>query len=121
MVLSWCNKIIELSKAGEILHAQDYLEKCKKDKLLSQEEIKKLDKLVLDWGALIIQECLSDPKVTYSLYNTLRRVTEWDDETLMNQLNISQKSLENIKNFKIRSSKVIEKMLAGLYRFLRII
>ena len=120
-MLGYYNKIIELSKTGEISAAKDYFEKCKKGKLLSQEEIEKLDKLVLDWGALIIQECLADAKVARSLYNALRRVTGWDDETITKQLNISKNSLENIKNSKIRSRRVIENMLAGLYRFMKII
>jgi hypothetical protein len=120
-MLSYYDKIISLSKAGEILDANDYFEKYKKRKFLSQEEIEELDKLVLDWGALIIQECLADPKATYSLYNTLRRVTGWDDETLSKELNISKRSLENIQSFKIRSRKAIERMVVGLYRFLEII
>lgn len=121
MMLSYYNKIIEVLKAGKILDAQKYFEESKKEKLLSQEEIEKLDKLVLDWGEIIVQECLADPKVAYNLYKTLQRVTRWDDETLSKQLNISIKSLENVQNLKMRSRKVIENMVMGLYRFLEII
>ena len=121
MVVSYYDKIIEVLKAGKILDAQKYFEKGKREKSLRQEEIEKLDKLALDWGALILQECLVDPKLAHNFYRTLQRVTGWDDETLGKQLNISTKSLENVRNLKLRSSKVIENMIVGLYRFLKII
>jgi hypothetical protein len=121
IVVGYYNKIIEVLKAGEILDAQKYFEKYKKERLLSQEEIERLDKLILDWGAIIVQECLADPQITYNLYKTLQRVTEWDDKTLSEQINISKKSLKDIQNFKLMSRKVIQDMVIGLYRYLKII
>lgn len=115
------NKIIEALRAGGVLDAQKYFERYKKKRLLNQEEIERLDKLVLDWGAIIVQECLADPQITYNLYKPLQRITEWNDETLSEQINISKKSLEDIQNFKLMSKKVIQDMVIGLYRYLKII
>lgn len=81
MIFSYYDKIMKTWAAGKILDAQSCFKKGKKEKLLSQEETEKLDKLVIDWGAIIVQECLEDPKVAYNLYENLLRVTRWDDET----------------------------------------
>lgn len=110
-MISYYDKLIEYWKAGKGWDAYKYFEQWKKEGSLSEEEIKKLNKIIPEWGELIIEEFKENPNALLDLYETLKKVREWDDKMVCKKLKISKKNIEDIQNLKLRSKIVVNKIL----------
>ncbi|MGA2317961.1 MAG: hypothetical protein ABSG71_16515 [Thermodesulfobacteriota bacterium] len=115
-MIVYYEKVMELWRAGKLLDAVEYFNQCKKEGLLSEEEIEELDKKLPEFGELIEEECEENPEVIFNLYTMLKRAKSWDDETLCMELKISEKTLGDIKShYRPRSKKVGPKMFYELF------
>jgi hypothetical protein len=111
MMISYYEKLIEYWRTGKVWDAYKYFEQWKKEGLLSEEEIERVNKIIPEWGELIIEEFQESPKALLNLYETLKKVREWDDKMVCEKLKISEKNIEDIQNLRLRSKAVVNKIL----------
>jgi len=110
-MIRYYDKLIEYWRTGKVWDAYRYFEQWKKEGLLSEEEIEKLNKKIPEWGELVIEEFQENPGALLGLYEELKKKREWDDEIACKKLKISKKNIENIQNLRLRSKSVVNKIL----------
>lgn len=110
-MISYYDKLIEYWRAGKVWDACKYFGQWKKEGLISEEEIEKLNKRIPELGELMIQEFQENPNALLGLYETLKKEREWDDEMVCKKLKINKKNIEDIQNLRLRSKTVAKKIL----------
>jgi hypothetical protein len=109
-------EIMELWKARKFSDAISYFSHWMSEGLLGQKEIENFNLNLSKFWELVEVECEENAEVMFSLYEMLKNVRNWDDETLCRELRISEKAIEDIKNrHKPRSEAVGLKMLYELF------
>ena len=109
-------EIIELWKAGNFLDAIRYLSRWMPEGLVTEEESKNFNKDLARFWELVEVECEENPEVMFTLYEMLRKDRNWDDEAFCRKLEISDETIEDIKNrHKPRGEGVGLKMLYELF------
>ena len=109
-MLSYYEKLLEYWEAGNIIDAVTYFEQWKKEGLLTQEEMEKLEKIIPDSWELLLGE-FDNPEVIFNFYVALKEIKKWDDKTLCKELGISVSDIQGIRSHKkSRSKKAAKKV-----------
>jgi hypothetical protein len=109
-------EIMELWKAGNFFHAIGYFCHWILEGLESEGESKSFNKDLARFWELVEEECEENAEFMFCLYEMLKKVRNWDDETLCRELRISEKAIEDIKKrHKPRSEGVGLRMLYELF------
>lgn len=113
---AYYEEIMELWKAGSFLDAIKYFSRWMPKGLLNEEEIGSFNQNLATFWQLLEVECEENPEVLFGLYKELKKARNWDDEALCRKLEISDETIEDIKNrHKPRSEGVGLKMLYELF------
>ena len=95
---AYYEEIMELWKEGKFSDAIGYFDQWISKGLLSEQEMESFNKNLSKFWEFIEVECEENAEVIFNLYEMLKKVRNWDDETLCKELRISEKAIEEIKN-----------------------
>ena len=89
--------------------------------LLDRQELESFNRYLAEFWELVELESQKNAEVLFILYEMVRKARNWDDETLCGKLEISNKTLESIKNrHKPRAEGVGLKILYELFRHMAV-
>jgi len=97
-MIAYYEKLVEYWKEGKVIELYKYFGKWKAEGLLDQEEIEKLERIVPELGELLYQQCMEDPAIPYRIYDTVKKIKDWDDKTFCEMTGISEEDLFGVKN-----------------------
>jgi len=95
-MLSYYEKLMDYWMAGKVWDALTYFKQWKKEGLLSEEEIEKLNGKIPELTEHIIGELQENPNALLELSEKVKEITGWDDETTSNKLITIKKNIEAI-------------------------
>jgi len=114
-------KIMNLWEARKFSDAISYFGRWMSKGLVDQEEIQSLNRCLAEFWELVELESQKNAEVLFILYEMVRKARNWDDETLCGKLEISNKTLESIRNrHKPRAEGVGLKILYELFRHMAV-
>lgn len=109
-------EIMELWTAGKFFDAIKCFRQLSQEDPLRQEEIGSFKQNLATFWKLVEVECQENVEVIFNLWEMVKRVRNWNDETLCKVLRISERDIEDIKNrHKPSSESVGLKMLYELF------
>lgn len=109
-------RITELWNAGKFSHAITSFCHLIQNSWFNYEKNGELKKKLSTFCKLVETECEQNPEVIFNIYGTLKKIRNWDDETLCNELRIGAEEIEDIKSRRRPSSEGVGlKMLYGLF------
>jgi hypothetical protein len=109
-------EIMELWKGGKFSDAISCFSRWMSKGLLGQEEIESFNRCLAEFWELVELESQRNAEVLFILYEMVKKARNWDDEMLCWKLEISDETVEDIKNHhKPRSEGVGLKMLFELF------
>ena len=113
---AYYEEIMELWKAGKFSDAISYFSRWMSKGLISEEEGESFKKELGKFWELVEVECEENAEVMFTLFEMLKKERNWDDEAFCKKLEISDQTIEDIKNrHKPRSEAVGLKMLYELF------
>ncbi len=109
-------KMMELWNPRRFSDAISCFNQRMRGSLLDQKQNESFSRNLRQFWDLVEVECQENPEVMFNLYKMLKKVRDWDDETLCRRLRINGKAIEDIKNNRNpRSKSVGLKMLYELF------
>ena len=104
---AYYEEIMEIWREGKYFDAIRNFSRWMLKGLVAKDESKSFKKELARFLELAEVECEENTEVMFSLYEMLKRVRGWNDETFCRKLEISEKAIEDIKACRRPRSKAV--------------
>jgi len=118
-MIYYYEKLLDYWMAGKFEEANKYFDDCKKEGLLSQEQIEEWNKMSPDKYDRFEETLEKKPGLLFELYCKIKNKRNWDNDKLCEYLKISKEDIDDIKSLKPISTKIRNKIVEEWIRIWR--